>query len=144
MKEEFMYFIWQSGGLFPLELKTVDGKAISIIRPGYRNRGEGPDFFDARIKIDDITWYGPIEFHLKTSDWDLHAHQNDPAYDNVILHIVMEHDREIKTSKGVHLPTLCLKNYVNPNQLEKYRLLEKSKSWIPCEGLFSESDRNIF
>jgi hypothetical protein len=144
MNEDFMYFIWQSGGLFDRDLRTTEGKKISVLRPGYRNRGAGPDFFDARIRIGDITWYGPVEFHLKTSDWDAHKHTSDPAYNNVILHVVMEHDREIETGKGVRLPTLSLQKYIDQKQLEKYRQLRKTRGWIPCDGLIETQPKDFF
>ncbi len=139
-----MYFIWQSGGLFDLDLRTTGGAEVSLLKPGYRNRGAGPDFLDARIKIGDITWYGPVEFHLKTSDWDAHGHTSDSAYNNVILHVVMEHDREIKTGKGVQLPTLSLQKYLDRAQIEKYRELQKNKGWIPCDGLLQSRMGDFF
>lgn len=133
-----MYFLWKSGHLFQKDLKTVDGKPIEVIKPGYRNHSDGPDFLDGRIKIGEVTWSGQIEFHLKSSDWNSHKHQFDSKYNNVILHVVMQNDKKIFTEKGVELPTMVMANYTNLNQLERYRKLEKGKGWIPCEHLLED------
>lgn len=135
MKEELMYFIWRSGQLFQKNLKTKDGKKITVLKPGIRNLFEGPDFLNARLKIKDIVWNGQVEFHLKSSDWNLHGHQFDPRYNNVILHVVMEDDKKVFTKNGVSLPTLELYHYTDEVQLQKYFLLEKGKGWIPCDPL---------
>jgi len=135
MKEELMYYIWKSGQLFQMDLRTTCGKKITIMNPGYRNFQEGPDFLQARIKIKDITWNGQVEFHIKSSDWDLHGHQHDSNYNNVILHVVMEDDKEIFTESGVSIPTLELAEYTDELQLKKYQLLNRNQSWIPCDPL---------
>ena len=79
-----------------------------VIDPGQHNSDSGPDFFNSRIRIGSTEWAGNIEIHLRSSAWDSHGHNNDHAYDNVILHVVAEHDREVYTAEGRRLDTLIL------------------------------------
>ena len=55
----------------------------------------GPDFFNAQLSIGTQMWAGNVEIHVKSSDWYVHHHETDAAYDNVILHVVWEHNMEI-------------------------------------------------
>ena len=71
---------------------------------------KGPDFSCGIVEIDDLVFYGSIEIHVKSSDWYRHQHQNDSAYNNVILHVVYEYDKPI-FQNGVLLPTIELKPY---------------------------------
>jgi len=93
IKEDFLHYIWKFR-LFNTPLQDTDGSIIEIFDPGQLNTDSGPDFFNASIKADQVTWAGNVEIHLKSSDWNRHGHHLDPAYDNVILHAVVEKDRE--------------------------------------------------
>ena len=88
MKEEFLHYIWQFQLLNPIELTTNAGDAIQVIKTGEKNINSGPDFFSGQIKIGKTIWAGNIEIHINSSDWNKHKHQDDSAYDNVILHVV--------------------------------------------------------
>ena len=88
MDEQFLYYIWKNQKFNTRQLKTVEGADLSVLAPGYQNEDSGPDFREARIKIAEIEWSGSAEMHLKSSDWYRHKHDTDPAYDNVILHVV--------------------------------------------------------
>ena len=79
-----------------------------MINPGEYNRDAGPDFFNARINIDGTEWAGNIEIHIRSSHFDTHGHQNDPAYNNVILHVVAENDKIVFNSRGEELLTVAL------------------------------------
>lgn len=86
--EELLHYVWKHK-LFPLrELKTTDGRLLEVIDPGLHNHGSGPDFFNAKIKLDGQLWVGNIEIHVRASDWFRHHHDTDDAYSNVILHVV--------------------------------------------------------
>jgi len=98
MTEEFLHYLWKFRLYKPELYTTQDGQYLEIIHPGIKNTDAGPDFFNAKIKIGSEMWVGNVEIHLKSSDWNKHGHQNDPAYNNVILHVVAEHDTQIKTS----------------------------------------------
>src|SRR5690554_179923 len=86
--EDFLHFIWENRLFHARNLHTVNGESLEIINTGHRNTDSGPDFFNARVKIDGTLWAGNVEIHKKASDWDKHQHTNDKAYSNVILHAV--------------------------------------------------------
>lgn len=99
MKEELLHYIWQSKTLLHKTLTTTDGKKIEVIKTGTHNNDSGPDFFNARIVLDGTIWAGNIEMHINSSDWIKHKHQNDKAYNNVILHVVFNNDLELNIPK---------------------------------------------
>lgn len=82
----------------------VDGRTIEVVDPGHHNLDSGPDFFNTKIKIDGVQWAGNIEIHVRASDWFRHGHDQDPAYDNVILHVVAVSDKRICRSDGSVIP----------------------------------------
>lgn len=133
MNEEFLYYLWLNQ-LFSIELTTSDEK-IAILHPGQRNTNSGPDFFNARIKIGKTTWAGNVEIHVYSSDWIRHNHHKDPAYDNIILHVVFEDDKPVRRKNGEAIPTLVLKNNFDPLMFRKYRGFIHSSKWIACEDL---------
>jgi hypothetical protein len=135
MKEELLHYIWQSKRLHGNVLQTISGESIEIDHPGIYNKDAGPDFFNARIKIGNTTWAGNIEIHTQSSDWDKHLHHRDPAYDNVILHVVYLHDKVIANKNKEIIPTLELKTLLPPFLLKRYQLLQKNESFIPCEQI---------
>jgi hypothetical protein len=77
----------------------------------------GPDFFNAQIRIGNQMWAGNVEIHLKSSDWYVHHHERDAAYENVILHVVWEHDTEIYRKNNTEIPVLELKYDIDNNKL---------------------------
>ncbi|MDP2337618.1 MAG: DUF2851 family protein [Bacteroidota bacterium] len=137
MKEEFLQFIWEHGLFTKNDLKSTDGRPVEIISTGQPNSDSGPDFFNARVRIEDTVWAGNIEIHQKSSHWYRHRHNTDAAYDNVILHVVEQHDSPVLV-KSHQLPTLEI-SY--PSEiLENYEQLLKSERWIACEDKLSEVD----
>lgn len=83
--EHLLQFVWKHK-LFPLTpLHTTQGQTVEVIDPGLPNPDAGPDFFNAKIKIDGILWVGNVEIHVHASDWKRHHHHQDRAYDSVIL-----------------------------------------------------------
>lgn len=108
MKEEFLHFVWKNRLFKSTVFKTIKGEEIDIIDPGSYNRDSGPDFFNSRIKIGDTEWAGNVEIHINSSDWIKHHHNSDNAYNNVILHVVARHDREINTASGICPETVII------------------------------------
>ena len=137
MKEELLHYIWQSKILLKQALLLVNEKPVEILNIGVLNHDAGPDFFNAKIKIDNEILVGNIEIHIKASDWINHKHARDKKYDNVILHVVFENDKPIFDNNSMPILTLELKNYLDPKLLNKYKILAQQKSTIPCEPIFN-------
>jgi hypothetical protein len=138
MSEEFLQFIWKNS-MFPQEgLVTTQGQPVLIIAPGKLNTDAGPDFFNASIKIEDTLWAGNVEIHLRSSDWLLHGHHTDQAYNNVILHVVLENDKEITLPNGMSLPVLILP--VKDHLFDNYNELLAGNSWPACYRSISKVD----
>ncbi|HXH18652.1 MAG TPA: DUF2851 family protein [Chitinophagales bacterium] len=131
MSEELLYYIWQHRLFDNDGLLTTSGESVTVVHPGIRNPDSGPDFTQAKVRINDDLLAGNIEIHVKTSDWNRHKHQLDRSYSNVILHVVFHDD--VKKSLPAAFPTLELKDKMNPQVLSRYRQLMNSSSWIPCE-----------
>ncbi|WP_418603089.1 DUF2851 family protein [Hwangdonia sp.] len=141
MQEDFLHYVWQHKKFDASNLKTTDAEPVSIVSVGQHNRNSGPDFFNAQLKIDDQLWAGNVEIHIKSSDWFLHNHEQDKAYDNVILHVVWEHDTNIYRKNNTAIPTLELKAYTFKSALKNYRqLFSKTNKWINCENDFKSVD----
>lgn len=132
--EAILHFIWKYKLFNFLGLSTTDGQSLQIIQAGIHNFDSGPDFFNGKVKIGSTLWAGNIEIHLKSSDWLKHKHQIDKAYDNVVLHVVWEHDSDIFRTDGTVLPVLELQHVVQQNIIDNYHQLVLSDSWIPCEA----------
>ncbi len=134
MKEDLLQYIWQQKTLLKLPLQTTSGKPITVIKPGRLNLNAGPDFFDARVKIDDTLWVGNIEIHINSSDWVKHHHNKNPSYNNVILHVVFNDDVPL------NIPTLELKNYLSTSFIDTYKSLLQSSLRIPCQKIIALPD----
>jgi len=140
MQEDFLHYIWKHKAFDSSMLKTTKDETISIANLGQHNHNAGPDFFNAQLSIGEQLWAGNVEIHIKSSDWYVHNHETDKAYDNVILHVVWEHDTEIFRKDNSEISTLELKQHVNKNLIDNYQKLIQSKSWINCEMSFPEVD----
>jgi len=130
MKEEFLHYVWRYGLYNSGSLKTTGGKNLEVIFPGRYNPDAGPDFLEARLLIDKVMWIGHVEVHIRASDWKKHGHQDDPAYDPVVLHVVYDHNCEVKNSHGIAIPAVEIK--FKSGYLEKYQALMSEISPIPC------------
>jgi hypothetical protein len=140
MQEDFLHYIWKHKAFSSIALKTTKGEDVVVKNLGQHNHNAGPDFFNAQLSIDSQLWAGNVEIHIKSSDWYVHNHEVDSAYDNVILHVVWEHDTEIFRKDNSEIPTLELKHYVNNDLLNNYQKLMQSKAWINCEADFAMTD----
>ena len=144
MQEDFLHYIWKHKKIGVNNLKTVNGAPVVINSVGQHNYNSGPDFFNAQLKIGNQLWAGNVEIHIKSSDWFLHNHEQDKAYDNVILHVVWEDDTEVFRKDNSVIPTLELKNIVDDGLLHNFeRLFAKQNKWINCENDFAIIDSFI-
>ncbi|GGD14599.1 DUF2851 family protein [Flavobacterium orientale] len=134
MKEDFLHYVWHFKKFKFTQLHTFQNHELSILHTGYYLKQSGPDFFNAQLLIDNQKWAGNVEIHLKSSDWYVHHHETDSNYDNVILHVVWEHDVEIYRKDATVIPVLELKHYVDQSVVENYNQLVAAKSWINCEN----------
>ena len=144
MKEDFLHYLWKFKKFDTLNLKTFNGEGITIINVGQYLELAGPDFFNAQIIIGNQKWAGNVEIHLKSSDWYVHHHERDEAYENVILHVVWEHDTEIFRKNNTEIPVLELKKHVDALTISNYQSLVSPKSWIFCEKQIHEIDEFAF
>lgn len=139
MKEEFLHYVWQFQKFSPKSLQTTSQSPINIIKVGTANHNAGPDFLMAQLEIEGQLWAGNVEIHIKSSDWYAHHHEIDSPYENVILHVVWQHDAEIYRKDETVIPTLVLKDLVPETLLTNYKQLIGQKSvFIPCEKQFQD------
>lgn len=143
MKEEFIFFLWQYSLYDSDGLSTTMGEKVKVINPGIFNYDSGPDFFAARVEIDGTILVGNIEIHLNSSNWYHHKHQDDAAYSNIILHVVMNHDKEILDIRNNPIPVIELKDKFDKGLLERYSGILASKSWVACEKFVSSTNSVI-
>ncbi|HHH50086.1 MAG TPA: DUF2851 family protein [Saprospiraceae bacterium] len=138
MKEDFLHYLWRLKKFDFTKLQTTAGEKIQIQQTGTLNHNAGPDFINAKIQIGDTLWAGNVEMHLKSSEWLLHNHQKDKAYNNVILHVVLEEDQTIKRQTGEKIPCLELKKRVPQKLSAIYKKLIHNEYWIPCQHQLHE------
>lgn len=137
MREDFLHHLWRWRKFDQSNLSTTDGQPLEIIHPGELNSDAGPDFFNARLRIGETQWAGNVEIHLRASDWLAHRHDSDPAYQNVVLHVVWENDQPIFL-KNEEFPLACLEleSRTSPQILENYTRLFAAPPPIPCGKFF--------
>lgn len=128
--EQLLHYVWKHK-IFPLkELKTTTGQQVEVIDTGLANTDAGPDFFNAKLKLDGVLWIGNIEIHERSSDWFKHGHHADAGYNSVILHIASEIDTEISKSNGERIPQIQL---ICPEAVRtNYKELLETDSYPPC------------
>ncbi|MDY6799940.1 MAG: DUF2851 family protein [Bacteroidota bacterium] len=131
MKEDFLHYLWKYKLFNTTNLRTQTNEKVEVIHPGMPNNDSGPDFFNAKIKIAETTWAGNVEIHIKSSDWFHHKHHTDKSYDNVILQVVYQHDKDVYFSNNSIVPTMEI--HFDEVLLKNYEKLIRSESWIACE-----------
>ena len=146
MTEKLLQYIWQFQYFNRSSLQTIAGESLEIINPGKINTGQGPDFTDALVKINDILLAGSVELHIKTSQWNDHGHQHDANYRNVVLHVVFENNEPI--SPTVPLTKLLIGGsviYVWPKDLPGWTLpwLQKLRHWYWFQNSWPASTKKL-
>lgn len=141
MKEAFLHYLWRMKAFDTTDLRTFHGSSVEIINFGQFNTNSGPDFYQAEVVIGSQLWIGCVEMHVNSSDWDNHQHSNDNAYQNVILHVVWNHDKEIDVLRQRNVETLVLKDFVPKEIVFNYKqILNQSRDSILCEKLSHQID----
>jgi hypothetical protein len=92
--ERLLQSIWQHQRLLRDQLKTLDGQPVRVLHPGFHNLEGGPDFREAIIQLGDARpREGDVEVDLRSSGWRSHGHDCNPAFRNVVLHVIWESER---------------------------------------------------
>ncbi|MCF8363326.1 MAG: DUF2851 family protein [Prolixibacteraceae bacterium] len=130
MNEELLQYAWKHRLFETQNLKTISGEPVEVLKPGTWNYDSGPDFFNATVRVGQTKWVGNIEIHQKTSDWLSHNHQHDESYNNVILHVVAKHNRDVALPNGNYLPTVEIE--IHPSLLKNYEQLISQKDTPAC------------
>lgn len=142
MTEDYLHYIWKNKRI-PINLKLIDGREISICDFGNHNRiYSGPDFSMGTILLDGLKFVGPIELHVKSSDWYSHNHHKDDSYNNVTLHVVNEYDIDI-IQAGRLLPTLELKNLIDKEHYLSFVTKKIKDTNFICEKSISNKYNNV-
>jgi uncharacterized protein DUF2851 len=140
MHEQLLQFIWRSQYFNSQDLCVETGETLQIMSQGEQNTHQGPDFLDARLRIGAISWVGNIELHVLASDWTRHAHEEDPLYNNIILHVVWENDRP----GSQQIPVLVLQDRVPKLLLGKYEEWMKSSFFVACERQVQQPEKRLW
>jgi hypothetical protein len=110
--EHLLHLLWQRQDDLRRPLTTLDRQVVTVLRPGRWRRSSGPDFVEAKLRFDDgPIRVGAVELHVLASDWQRHGHDRDPAYAQVLLHVVWRHDggpSTVVNSDGGRIPQLEL------------------------------------
>ena len=138
MKEEFLHYLWKYSLYDQESLLDNNGNKITVIHPGQFNHDAGPDFFNSRISIDGTEWAGNVEIHTCSSHFDNHGHNNDPAFNNVILHVVARNDKIVFNSRGEEILTVEL--VYDEILYEKYLTLLNNPFVIACQDEIGQLD----
>lgn len=133
--EQLLHYVWKHK-IFPLQvLRTTSGQPVEVIDPGLPNTNAGPDFFNAKLKIDGTLWVGNVEVHTQASDWLRHGHDRDRAYDTVILHVVGESNCDVYRTNGELVPQVLLPCPESVRQ--RYDELRQTEIYPPCYSILA-------
>ncbi|MBI4722623.1 MAG: DUF2851 family protein [Candidatus Stahlbacteria bacterium] len=134
LNERLLQWVWQNQ-LLVQSIVTESGIKIKPLSPGILNTEDGPDFRNAKIESPNNILYGDIELHILSKDWFAHTHHLDPKYNNVILHIVWQHNSTDAVTWDLQkIPTLIISKYIVKPMAEiftQYKKATKPKKY-PC------------
>ncbi|MCI0450321.1 MAG: DUF2851 family protein [Chlorobi bacterium] len=149
INESFICKIWEGGDNYYSNLKTDSGEEVEIISYGSRNYDSGPDYKDAKVKIDGKIFTGDIEIHRDFKSWAEHSHPKERRYNSVILQVVLW-DSENKTSPKLrikrNLSTVVLSKHLNSSIHEIWQdIISKpsDKFKLPCYSLNKDVDDDV-
>lgn len=142
--EELLHWVWKTSRLESEHLETISGEQVTVFDTGISNPADGPDFLNARVQIGSLQWFGDVEIHWRTGDWNHHNHHTDTNYNRVILHLVWSHDdSEVTRQDRTSIPTLEIKPFLSESLqafLERYR----QPDLLPCSSHISYISQAAF
>ncbi len=130
-----MQYMWEHRLWGARPLTTNDGRPVKVIDPGRRNTDAGPDFFNAKVEIDGCLWAGNVEIHYRASDWHRHGHDDDRAYDSVVLHVVAKDDAAVVRHDGERIPQMVME--CTADIVDRYASLVNAKEELPCKAVIA-------
>ncbi len=133
--EYLLHYIWKFKLYDPNSLRTENGTLIEVLDPGMHNNDAGPDFFNAKIKLNNTVWAGNVEIHMTSKDWCRHGHDQDKVYNSVVLHVSEIINGPIINELGEEIPQCKLK--VAEKLRNSADFLLHSKCMIPCKNFIS-------
>ena len=134
--EQLLHYVWQHR-IFPLgTLHTDQGQVVEVIDPGLHNTDAGPDFFNAKIRLDGQLWVGNVEIHLRATDWYRHHHETDIHYNNVVLHVVETLDGVARNAAGNAPPQLQLP--IPDTLRSSFEALQQEAQYPPCHKVIPD------
>ncbi|MBA3849712.1 MAG: DUF2851 domain-containing protein [Opitutus sp.] len=121
--ERVVQKIWLQQDFVSVRAQLTDGRRLEVLSPGRWNLLGGPDFRRARLRIDGREVEGDIEVHFHAGDWKAHNHAANPAYANVVLHVLMfppdVRARFQRRADGAEIPSFVLLPLLH-RDLEEY------------------------
>lgn len=143
MLEFHLQQLWNDRRLPFHQFTLANAQSIEVIDVGtWNTAGSGPDFEFAQVRMDNLTWFGSVEFHLKASDWYKHQHHKDGSYNNVILHVVYDNDQPVFLNDFL-LPTLELKTYLTGEFKFPQIYPWRRKGQIPCKSHLKSAQKEF-
>ncbi len=125
--EFLLQAIWQQQRLLRDQLVTLDGQSVRVLHPGFKNHEAGPDFRGAIVQIGSaIPRAGDVEIDLQANGWRAHGHDRNPAFKNVVLHVIWAGERAVADG----LPVTALRGKLDAP-------LEELNVWLGRESLGS-------
>ncbi len=126
--ERLLQVIWYHQRLRRHELRTLDGRSLQVLHPGFWNGGAGPDFRRSVVQFEgEDPRQGDVEVDVHPSGWQSHRHAGNPSFDSVILHVVW------KAADAAGIPTLALDGKLDAP-------LEELAAWLNTEPAQSLPD----
>lgn len=125
-------------------VRTSYGEMIEILKQGELNNGDGPDFHCASIRTGEYAQYGDIELHIRCNDWYAHNHHLDPAYNSVILHVVLDSKdaRPVMRQDGTKVPTAAVGQLIPTKLLDTIRK-SVSQHELQCKELIRDISADV-
>ncbi len=135
--EKLLHYVWMHSLLPEKKMVTTDGREVEVLDSGIHNINRGPDFSNARVRMDGMTWVGNVEIHTAASDWYRHRHHTDSVYNTTILHVVEKADVDsIVMQNGQEVPQVVVE--VPQEVKDNYRELLVTTDYPRCHRFVPE------